>query len=87
MLRLPTPRTADEELLDSSALTTTDSMRIRACGRISEWGFAALADVYHGVTIFGSACTHPDDVTYHHALDVVRIVIEATERRSAQRPG
>ena len=71
-LRLPTPRTADEELLDNPALTATDPMRIRRMRRELEIGFAALADVHHGVTIFGSARTHPDDPAYHHAVDVAR---------------
>ncbi|MGN6189991.1 MAG: TIGR00730 family Rossman fold protein [Conexibacter sp.] len=71
-LQIPTPRTPDEELLDSPALTATDPMRIRRMRRELEMGFAALADVHHGVTIFGSARTHPDDPDYHHAVDVAR---------------
>ncbi len=65
-------RTPDEELLDNPALTATDPMRIRRMRRELEAGFAALADVHHGVTVFGSARTHPDDPEYHHAVDVAR---------------
>jgi len=67
-----TPRTPDEELLDSPALTATDPMRIQRMRRELEAGFAALADVHHGVTVFGSARTHPDDPEYHHAVEVAR---------------
>jgi uncharacterized protein (TIGR00730 family) len=66
------PRTPDEELLDSSAQTATDPMRIQRMRRELEIGFAALADVDRGVTIFGSARTHPDDPEYHQAVDVAR---------------
>ncbi len=66
------PRTPDEELLDSPALTATDPMRIRRMRRELEIGFSTLADVHHGVTVFGSARTHPDDPEYHHAVDVAR---------------
>jgi uncharacterized protein (TIGR00730 family) len=68
----PLPRTPDEELLDSPALTATDPMRIQRMRRELETGFAALADVDRGVTIFGSARTHPDDPEYHHAVAVAR---------------
>lgn len=71
-LPLTEPRTPDEELLDSPALTATDPMRIRRMRRELEVGFAALADVDRGVTIFGSARTHPDDPEYHHAVEVAR---------------
>jgi len=66
------PRSPDEELLESPALVATDPMRIRRMRRELEMGFAALADVDRGVTIFGSARTHPDDPEYLHALDVAR---------------
>jgi uncharacterized protein (TIGR00730 family) len=69
---LPAPRTPDEELLDSPALTATDPMRIRRMRRELEMGFAALADVDRGVTVFGSARTHPDDPEYRHAVEVAR---------------
>jgi uncharacterized protein (TIGR00730 family) len=71
-LRIPTPRTPDEELLDSAALTATDPMRIRRMRRELEIGFATLADVDKGVTVFGSARTHPDDPEYHHAVEVAK---------------
>jgi uncharacterized protein (TIGR00730 family) len=69
---LPGPRTPDEELLDSPYLAATDPMRIRRMRRELEMGFAALADVERGVTIFGSARTHADDPEYHHAVEVAR---------------
>jgi uncharacterized protein (TIGR00730 family) len=68
----PLSRTFDEELLDERDQTATDPMRIRRMRRELEMGFAALADVEHGVTIFGSARTHPDDPEYLHALDTAR---------------
>jgi len=68
----PRSRTLDEELLDERDPAATDPMRIRRMRRELEMGFAALADVEHGVTIFGSARTHPDDPEYLHALDVAR---------------
>jgi uncharacterized protein (TIGR00730 family) len=68
----PSPRTPDEELLDERDQAATDPMRIHRMRRELEMGFAALADVEHGVTIFGSARTHPDDPEYLHALDVAR---------------
>jgi hypothetical protein len=68
----PLPRSPDEELLESPALAATDPMRIRRMRRELEMGFAALADVDHGVTVFGSARTHPDDPEYLHATEVAR---------------
>jgi uncharacterized protein (TIGR00730 family) len=65
-------RTLDEELLESPARVETDPMRIQRMRRELEMGFRALADVEHGVTVFGSARTHPDDPEYLHALDVAR---------------
>jgi uncharacterized protein (TIGR00730 family) len=66
------PRSPDEELLDERDLAATDPMRVRRMRRELEMGFAALADVEHGVTIFGSARTHPEDPEYLHALEVAR---------------
>lgn len=66
------PRTPDEELLDAPVEAATDPMRIRRMRHELETGFAALADVERGVTIFGSARTHPDDPEYLHALDVAK---------------
>jgi uncharacterized protein (TIGR00730 family) len=68
----PPPRTPDEELLEGPPEVATDPMRIRRMRHELEMGFEALADVEHGVTIFGSARTHPDDPEYQHALDVAR---------------
>jgi uncharacterized protein (TIGR00730 family) len=66
------PRTLDEELLDERDAAATDPMRIRRMRRELEMGFDALADVEHGVTIFGSARTHPDDPEYRHAVDIAK---------------
>jgi uncharacterized protein (TIGR00730 family) len=66
------PKTFDEELLDNPAQAETDPMRLRRMRRELEMGFAALADVERGVTIFGSARTPPDHPEYLHALDVAR---------------
>ena len=65
-------RTLDEELLDERTQAATDPMRIRRMRRELEMGFAALADVEHGVTVFGSARTPPGHPEYEHALDVAR---------------
>jgi uncharacterized protein (TIGR00730 family) len=66
------PRTLDEELLESVERAETDPMRIQRMRRELEMGFSALEDVGHGVTVFGSARTHPDDPEYLHALEVAR---------------
>ncbi len=66
------PRSPAEVLLESPALVATDPMRIRRMRRELEVGFDALADVHHGVTVFGSARTHPDDPEYLHAVEVAR---------------
>jgi uncharacterized protein (TIGR00730 family) len=65
-------RTPDEELLVGPPEVATDPMRIQRMRRELEMGFAALADVEHGVTVFGSARTHPDDPEYRHAVEVAR---------------
>jgi uncharacterized protein (TIGR00730 family) len=66
-------RTFDEELLEGPPpQVETDPMRLRRMRRELEMGFAALADVERGVSIFGSARTHPDDPEYLHALDVAQ---------------
>ncbi|HKG04639.1 MAG TPA: TIGR00730 family Rossman fold protein [Conexibacter sp.] len=65
-------RTPDEELLVGPPEVATDPMRIQRMRRELEIGFAALADVERGVTVFGSARTHPDDPEYHQAVEVAR---------------
>jgi uncharacterized protein (TIGR00730 family) len=40
-------------------------------------GFDTLASVTKGVTIFGSARTHPDDPQYEAAVEVARLLAEA----------
>jgi uncharacterized protein (TIGR00730 family) len=65
-------RTPDEELLVGPPEVATDPMRIQRMRRELEMGFAALADVERGVTVFGSARTHPDDPEYRQAVEVAR---------------
>jgi len=65
-------RTPDEELLVGPPEVATDPMRILRMRRELEMGFATLADVEHGVTIFGSARTHSDDPEYRQAVEVAR---------------
>ncbi|MFL5818999.1 MAG: TIGR00730 family Rossman fold protein [Conexibacter sp.] len=65
-------RTPDEELLVGPPQVATDPMRIQRMRRELEIGFAALADVERGVTVFGSARTHPDDPEYRQAVEVAR---------------
>ena len=66
------PRTLDEELLDAPLEHATDPMRISRMRRELELGFDALADVEHGVSIFGSARTHPNDPDYLQAVETAR---------------
>ncbi|HVX39697.1 MAG TPA: TIGR00730 family Rossman fold protein [Gemmatimonadaceae bacterium] len=75
------PVTEDEKLLQagSSAVdfTRTDPWRVmRIMGEFIE-GFDNLAHVEKGVTIFGSARTHPDDPQYQAAQEVARLLAEA----------
>jgi uncharacterized protein (TIGR00730 family) len=68
----PHAQTLDEELLEPASSAETDPMRIQRMRRELEMGFAALADVAHGVTVFGSARTHPGDPEYAHAVEIAR---------------
>ncbi len=75
------PVTEDEKLLQagSSAVdfTRTDPWRVmRIMGEFIE-GFDNLAHVEKGVTIFGSARTHPEDPQYVAAQEVARLLAEA----------
>src|SRR5690348_2496159 len=75
------PVTEDEKLLQagSSAVdfTRTDPWRVmRIMGEFIE-GFDNLAHIDKGVTIFGSARTHPDDPQYQAAQEVARLLAEA----------
>jgi len=73
--------TEDEKLLQVGSepgdFTRTDPWRVmRIMGEFIE-GFDTLASVTKGVTIFGSARTHPDDPHYAAAQEVARLLAEA----------
>jgi uncharacterized protein (TIGR00730 family) len=73
--------TEDEKLLQSGSdigdFTRTDPWRVlRIMGEFIE-GFDNLASITKGVTIFGSARTHPDDPQYKAAEEVARLLAEA----------
>jgi len=75
------PITEDEKLLqagsDRDDFTRTDPWRVmRIMGEFIE-GFDNLAHVERGVSIFGSARTHPDDPQYLAAQEVARLLAEA----------
>jgi len=75
------PITEDEKLLqagsDREDFTRTDPWRVmRIMGEFIE-GFDNLAHVERGVSIFGSARTHPDDPQYFAAQEVARLLAEA----------
>ena len=75
------PITEDEKLLQSGSdredFTRTDPWRVmRIMGEFIE-GFDNLAHVRRGVSIFGSARTHPDDPQYQAAQEVARLLAEA----------
>jgi uncharacterized protein (TIGR00730 family) len=73
--------TEDQKLLEPSSsgedFTHTDPWRVmRIMGEFIE-GFDTLASIRKGVTIFGSARTHPEDPQYIAAQEVARILAEA----------
>jgi uncharacterized protein (TIGR00730 family) len=75
------PITEDEKLLQPGAdvgdFRQTDTWRVmRIMGEFIE-GFDNLANIDKGVTIFGSARTHPDDPQYEAAQEVARLLAEA----------
>src|SRR5690242_1829320 len=75
------PVTEDEKLLqaptNAADFTRTDPWRVmRIMGEFIE-GFDNLAAVTKGVTIFGSARTHPDDPQYQAAQETARLLAEA----------
>ena len=79
------PVTEDEKLLSSPNpshgerrdFTRTDPWRVmRIMGEVIE-GFDTLADVERGVSIFGSARTHPEDPQYIQAQEVARLLAQA----------
>jgi uncharacterized protein (TIGR00730 family) len=80
-LRSAGHETEDEKLLRRERrrhdFTLTDPWRVlRIMGEVIE-GFDVLADVRRGVSIFGSARTHPDDPDYVAAMEVARLLGEA----------
>jgi uncharacterized protein (TIGR00730 family) len=75
------PITEDQKLLQARSepmdFTRTDPWRVlRIMSEFIE-GFDTLASVTKGVTIFGSARTHPDDPQYDQAVEVARLLAEA----------
>ncbi|HXT14686.1 MAG TPA: TIGR00730 family Rossman fold protein [Gemmatimonadaceae bacterium] len=75
------PVTEDEKLLQAGAdqtdFTRSDPWRVmRIMGEFIE-GFDNLAHVERGVSIFGSARTHPDDPQYQAAQETARLLAEA----------
>ncbi len=73
--------TEDQKLLQSPSepmdFTRTDPWRVmRIMSEFIE-GFDTLAPITKGVTIFGSARTHPDDPQYAQAVEVARLLAEA----------
>src|SRR3954463_699887 len=73
--------TEDQKLLETPTggddFTRTDPWRVmRIMGEFIE-GFDTLASIRKGVTIFGSARTHPDDPQYVAAQECARILAEA----------
>ena len=73
--------TEDQKLLQSPSepidFTRTDPWRVmRIMSEFIE-GFDTLASVTKGVTIFGSARTHPDDPQYAAAVEVARLLAHA----------
>jgi uncharacterized protein (TIGR00730 family) len=74
-----TPVTEDEKLLSGPSQDPTDFTRQdtwRVMRIMSEFieGFDELASVTKGVTIFGSARTHPEDPQYAAAEEVARLL-------------
>jgi uncharacterized protein (TIGR00730 family) len=78
-IRTFAPVTEDEKLLsgpstDPADFTRTDTWRVmRIMSEFIE-GFDNLASVTKGVTIFGSARTHPEDPQYAAAQEVARLL-------------
>jgi uncharacterized protein (TIGR00730 family) len=75
------PRTADEELLAAEHTvvqsTYTDEQRLERMREEMGAGFAALAGLRRGVSMFGSARTHADDPTYELARQTAELLGKA----------
>ncbi len=72
------PRTSDEELLGAEQplleSVHTDEERIDRMRREMGEGFAALAGITRGVSLFGSARTAPEDPGYAQTREVARML-------------
>jgi uncharacterized protein (TIGR00730 family) len=78
-IRTFSPVTEDEKLLsgpsaDPADFTRTDTWRVMRIMSEFVEGFDNLAAVTKGITIFGSARTHPDDPQYAAAQEVARLL-------------
>jgi hypothetical protein len=75
------PQDADEELLAADLPTVesevTDAQRVERMRSEIEMGFDRMRGVHHGVAVFGSARTRPDDPRYALAREVGRRLGEA----------
>src|SRR5437763_1514089 len=75
------PETLDEELLEAEVLdvisTLDDQARVQRIREEIEYGFASLAHVGAGVSIFGSARTPRDHPEYEMARSLARTLGEA----------
>ncbi len=75
------PRTSDEELLGAEHAVLesvhTDEERLERMRREMGEGFAALADIGRGVSLFGSARTGPEEPGYGQAREVARMLGQA----------
>jgi hypothetical protein len=75
------PPTEDEQLFESRpaerpelSFQKSDSWRVLRIMGEFVWGFDHLADIKDGVSIFGSARTHPDDPMYVAAVETARLL-------------
>ncbi len=75
------PPTEDEQLFESRPqeraelpFQKSDSWRVLRIMGEFVWGFDHLADIKDGVSIFGSARTHPDDPMYIAAVETARLL-------------
>jgi uncharacterized protein (TIGR00730 family) len=76
--------TEDEQLLESppplrpeQIFLKSDSWRVLRIMGEFVWGFDHLADVYEGVTVFGSARTTPTDPLYAKAVQTAKLLAQA----------
>jgi uncharacterized protein (TIGR00730 family) len=80
-MAMRTPKTSDEELLGAEHAVLesvhTDDERLERMRKEMGEGFAALASVGRGVSVFGSARTAPEDPGYEQAREVARMLGQA----------